>query len=338
MEKINLDYYYGNESEQFSFFRIPKALFSDDRFKTLSAESKILYGMLLDRMGLSRKNGWLDKNNRVYIIYTIDEIMNHLNCGKQKAVKLMAELDTAKGVGLIKKVRLGLGKPNLIYVKNFVNVIEPKKPEKPSNDKRFDFQTSRISEADLQKCENQTSEVLKSNPVKYENQTSLGMKIKPTEELKSNCNNTEFNDIDSNHINHIDNELINKKKIDGLDKMRNRQYYFKLIKKNIDYDIVIAKNNNAGEIDSIVNIMADIISLPDESAIRVNGIALPITVVRERFMEVNSMHIEYIIKALDENSSNVRNIRNYLITTIFNAPSTMNQYYRAVVNYDINGR
>jgi hypothetical protein len=338
MEKIQLDYYYGNESEQFSFFRIPKALFLDDRFKNLSVESKILYGMLLDRMGLSRKNGWLDKNNRVYIIYTIDEIMKHLNCGKQKAVKLMAELDSYKGIGLIEKVRLGLGKPNLIYVKNFISVIDMKKSKKPLDDKRYENQTSGLSESNLQKYENQTSEVLKSNPVKCEKQNSVGIKIKPTEVLKSKCNNTEFNDIDSNHIYHIDHKLINKNKTDGLDKIRNRQYYFELIKKNIEYESIIGKNNNAEDIDNMLNIMADIISLPDEATIRVNGIALPIIVVRERFMEINSMHIEYIIKALDENSSNVRNIRNYLITTIFNAPSTMSQYYRSVVNYAMNGR
>jgi hypothetical protein len=213
-----------------------------------------------------------------------------------------------------------------------------KKSEKPLDNKKFDFQTSKMSESNLQKYENQTSEVLKSNPVKCEKQNSVGIKIKPTEVLKSKCNNTEFNDIDSNHIYHIDHKLINKNKTDGLDKIRNRQYYFELIKKNIEYESIIGKNNNAEDIDNMLNIMADIISLPDEATIRVNGIALPIIVVRERFMEINSMHIEYIIKALDENSSNVRNIRNYLITTIFNAPSTMSQYYRSVVNYAMNGR
>ncbi len=110
MESLNLDYYYGNESEQFTFFRIPKVLFTDDKFKKLSAEAKVLYGMLLDRMGLSRMNAWLDKENKVYIIFTINEIQENLNCSKQKAVNMMAELDDKKGIGLIEKRRQGLSK------------------------------------------------------------------------------------------------------------------------------------------------------------------------------------------------------------------------------------
>ena len=63
---MTLDYFYGNQAEQFSFYRIPKVLFTDERYKGISAEAKILYGILLDRISLSQKNGWLDEANRVY--------------------------------------------------------------------------------------------------------------------------------------------------------------------------------------------------------------------------------------------------------------------------------
>lgn len=69
------DYFYGAEAEQFSFYRIPKVLFTEERFRSVSAEAKVLYGLLLDRMSLSCKNGWLDKEGRVYIIFTIEEVM-----------------------------------------------------------------------------------------------------------------------------------------------------------------------------------------------------------------------------------------------------------------------
>ena len=72
---MTLDYFYGAQADQFTFYRIPKALFVDERFKPISAEAKILYGILLDRMGLSRKNGWLDEADRVFIIFTLDEVM-----------------------------------------------------------------------------------------------------------------------------------------------------------------------------------------------------------------------------------------------------------------------
>lgn len=64
---LELDYYYGIESEQFSFYRVPRILIKDERFKRLSSDAKLLYGLMLDRMSLSMKNGWFDENNRAYI-------------------------------------------------------------------------------------------------------------------------------------------------------------------------------------------------------------------------------------------------------------------------------
>jgi len=116
---FTLDYYYGNEAEQYSFYRIPKLLFTDSRFRCISVEAKVLYGLLLDRMSLSVRNGWMDGDGRVYIIFTIADVMETLVCAEQKANRLLSELDTVKGVGLIERKRRGLGKPNVIYVKNF---------------------------------------------------------------------------------------------------------------------------------------------------------------------------------------------------------------------------
>lgn len=116
---MTLDYFYGAQADQFAFYRIPKALFTDERFKSISAEAKILYGILLDRMSLSRKNGWLDEQGRVFIIFTLEEVMEAIGCADQKATKLLNELDSK--AGLIERKRQGLGKPNLIFVKNFVD-------------------------------------------------------------------------------------------------------------------------------------------------------------------------------------------------------------------------
>ena len=117
---IKFNYYYGKEAEQFSFFRIPKLLFTDEAFKDLSSDAKVLYGILLDRMSLSMKNNWIDEENKVYIIFTIEEIANIMCCATQKATKILQELDDKKGIGLVEKKRLGLGKPNILYVKNFI--------------------------------------------------------------------------------------------------------------------------------------------------------------------------------------------------------------------------
>ena len=100
----------------FSYFRIPKALFQDHRFRQLSTDARTLYGILLDRMSLSVKNGWLDEQGRVYIIYTVREVQESLCCAEHKAVKLFRELED---IDLIERKRRGLGRPSLIYVKDF---------------------------------------------------------------------------------------------------------------------------------------------------------------------------------------------------------------------------
>lgn len=118
---MQYEYFYGAQAEQFSFYRIPKALFTEPNFRELSTDAKVLYGILLDRMSLSLKNQWLDAQNKVYIIFTVEEIMDALNCANQKATRLMVELE--KQAGLIERKRQGLGRPNLIYVKNFAATI-----------------------------------------------------------------------------------------------------------------------------------------------------------------------------------------------------------------------
>ena len=119
---MSFDYFYGQQSDLFTFYRVPKVLFTNERFWNISADAKMLYGILLDRMSLSAKNGWIDKNGRVYIIFTIDEAKMALNCAEQKAIKLLSELE--KKAGLIERKRQGLGKPNLIYVKNFISAVD----------------------------------------------------------------------------------------------------------------------------------------------------------------------------------------------------------------------
>ena len=124
VEQYNYDYYYGLEGEQFAFFRIPKILITNKRYKTLSLAAKMLYGLMLERMSLSRKNKWLDEENRVYIVYSVEKVAEDLNCSQPTAVKALAELDSTKGIGLIERRKRGQGNPDIIYVKNFTSIPE----------------------------------------------------------------------------------------------------------------------------------------------------------------------------------------------------------------------
>ena len=139
------DYYYGIQSEQFAFFRIPKLLFMSAEFRGLSAEAKILYGLMLDRMALSQKNGWLDKFNRVYIIFTLEEIQEQLGCSHEKAGKLLAELDSLKGYGLIERVRRGLGLPSIIYIKSFAETASEEEAVLHSRDYYYGMQSEQFA-------------------------------------------------------------------------------------------------------------------------------------------------------------------------------------------------
>lgn len=155
------------------------------------------YGLMLDRMSLSMKNEWFDDENRAYIIYTIDSIMEDLGCAKEKAVKVLAELDSVKGIGLVEKVRRGLGKPDIIYVKNFASISEQMDEKEPANADEI----TEVGKSNFKKSENRTSgsqkiklqEVRKSNFRKSENQTSGSSEIEPQEVGESNPNYTNYN-------------------------------------------------------------------------------------------------------------------------------------------------
>ena len=105
---LNLDYFYGGESEQYSFYRIPKVLFTAVHYRAVPVEAKVLYGLLLDRMALSARNGWLDEGRRVFIYFTLEDAMAMMGCGHNKAVRLFADLEQ---IGLIERRKQGQGRP-----------------------------------------------------------------------------------------------------------------------------------------------------------------------------------------------------------------------------------
>lgn len=145
--KVSFQYFYGTQAEQYSFYRIPKALFQNEFFRDLSSDAKILYGLMLDRMSLSIKNQWFDAENRAYIYFSIEDIMELLNCGRNKAIKSLQELDSETGIGLIEKKRQGFGKTNIIYVKSFMMKAEMVKEgqtlseTESGSEEKFTFQT-----------------------------------------------------------------------------------------------------------------------------------------------------------------------------------------------------
>ena len=338
MQEIQFDYFHGMEAEQYSFYRVPKVLFTAECFKSLSCEAKVLYGLMLDRMSLSIKNRWFDEEDRVYIIFTVEEIMELLGCGRQKAIKNIAELDSEKGIGLIEKKRLGLGKPNVIYVKNFMikecqeTGNKEIQPEDAENTQKYENQTSRSMKSELQ-------EVPESNFRKCENQTSGSMKIKTQEVPKSNCNNTDINNTDFNETDSIQSYLspsAGEVRPVGEDVIERMETYRALIQENIDYECFLDRREKE-DVDELIELMVEILMMPDDSVVRIGGADKPVSVVKSRFLKLTYSHIEYVLFSLHRNTSKVANIRAYLLTTLYNSSMTMNHYYQAEVNHDLYG-
>jgi len=287
------DYFYGAQAEQFSFYRVPKVLFTREQFRQLSAEAKILYGIMLDKLDLSVKNKWVDEKGRVYIIYTIEQIMEDMNCADQKATKLLDELE--KKCGLIERKRQGLGKPNLIFVKNFITGVEGSMMAQIQNRENHDSGAVNITTADYPK--------------------SRG--------INTNHNNTENNDINPIRLGFDE---------DGISDRNEYERYFR---ESLSIDVLLRENLGEEEtILGILDLMVDVCCFK-RSLIRIAGDDKPLAVVKSRFMKLNAEHIRYVLKCLSENTTRVRNIRQYLLTALYNAPATIRPFYQAWVNNDM---
>ena len=320
-ENIRFDYFYGKEADMYSFYRIPKLLFTNDLFKELSTDSKVLYGLMLDRMSLSIKNKWFDEENRAFIYYSIDEIMEMLNCKKNKAITILKELDAETGIGLVEKKRQGQGKPSVLYVKSFM--VE-------------ESDASNLNKEAVQKLEKQTSkkkqsgsEVGNINLLKLENQTSRSLKNKPLEVGKKDPNYTYINNTDFNNTDPIISLSGDEK---GCDEYT---VYAEIIRDNLELEIMYERYPFDREmIDGIYDLILEAVLCKGGSVIIASN-EYPVQLVKSKFLKLNSMHLEYVMDCLKSNTSKVRNIKKYLLAALFNAPTTISGYYQAEVNHDM---
>ena len=344
-----MDYFYGHEANQFTFFRIPKLLFSDERFIGLTSDAKILYGLMLDRMGLSVKNGWIDEKNHVYIYFTLEEAMEYMRIGKDKGVKLFAELDDEKGCGLIKKKKQGLGKPTLIYVMNFVSNIEC--PEDgdfdPSNNDEAEVSESTevLTSTNAEVLTSGNAEVLTSEKPKsglLEMPKTALLENRSSNFVKTEVNNNDFNNNKNNNTDFSDNYPISSyqhrerpKKRDVKDEIREREEYRTLICENIEYEY-LAKSYGESDATGIVNIMVDAVCSKKDYLV-IKSQEIPQAVVKSVLLKLDYSHVEYVLDCMKKNQTKVHNIDSYLLTSLYNSLSTMDHYYRAEVNHDMYG-
>ena len=285
---MTLDYFYGQAGELFSFFRIPKALFQEQRFQDLSTDAKTLYGILLDRMSLSVKNEWFDKKGRVFIIFTIEDVKRTLRCADNKATRLLRELEE---FGLIERKRRGQGKPCLVYVKNF------------------------------------SAESSKESVKNRDNDDSCGSKIACQDPVKSRGIKKKENKTEMNNTNLI--------LSDESEKMKNHELLEEYFSHSLEIDLLLRLYpDDEDTLYQIVDLLVDTCATK-RKMLHIAGDDKPAEVVRSRFMKLNADHIRFVLKCLAENSSPIRNMKQYLLASLYNAPTTMQLSYQNQTNHDL---
>ena len=305
---IASDYFYGEESEQFSYFRIPRLLVRSKKFKTLSTDAKLLYGLMLDRMGLSAKHGWYDELGRVYIYYTLDEIQTDLMCGHNKAVRLLAELDMGKtGFGLIERVKQGQGRPAKIYVKKFATTDVPEAP--------ISAPISDFPDSEMQTSQKQTSRL----PL-------LGSQDFPKREASYPDNNYP----DSSYP---DPSIFPAKPPGDGGKLIERWSLKESVKNQIEYD-ALCTQYAAEDVDALVALISEAQS-STAGTVRLGKEQIPIEIIKERFRQLTQMHVAYVLDSLRTTTTQINNIKAYLLTALYNAPMTMGFFYSAQVRHDL---
>jgi hypothetical protein len=315
--RIQFDYYYSREAEQFTFYRIPKALFTDDAFVNLSVEAKVLYGLMLDRMGLSLRSGWLDDQGRVYIYFTLEDIQEQLRCGHNKAIRLLKELD--QELGLIQRKRQGLGRPDRIYVMNFTSQNKAQTSDfgNSVDEEKEEFEDAPPVKAELQDSQNGNSEGQTSH---FE--TSAVPEMGVLDLPKPDANKTEYNKTYKNEtdpIHPIDPTESVEQMMDKMDRAK------ELLKEKWGYAALV-DSLTPNKVDGVISLGADILC-SQSPTIRIGKQDLPREMVAQRLLSLNSRHIKYVFACMEKTETTIRNMRAYQLTALYNAPTTSDSYY-----------
>lgn len=381
---MKFDFYYGDESEQYSFYSVPKMFFTNDVFNGLSAMSKLLYSFLLDRMSLSRKRNWIDDKNRAYIKYSLKSICKDMNVSRNSAIKYMRELQE---FGLITKYPKE-GMEDIIYVMDFskvkqirydeqrnINISDTCKETEANNKIEAASDTDiydTYAPPDFNKVEQ--DENIKNDDLgcKGKHTQSTGAKIEPVQNLNwfKNCTGSKSEPVQNLHHsnqksnnniyninNNIYNPLSNADKIDNdiyksyqsinrnkninngmndkMDKVDDKyDYICQHVKDNIDYDIMITRPECTSWYDDYYNLIVEVL-MRNSKTMKISGEDYSMQLVKKRFEMLNSSHLQYVHMQISRSTSDIKNIKAYMIKALFNAPVTQNSFYQTKVNHDM---
>ena len=355
-------YIHSNELSQFIYIQVPLNLVVSECFSKVSGNAKILYGLLLNRTGLSVKNGWEDENGRTYIYYTVKDVMADLHVSKSQACRLFSELTNIivtgtdeEGneiwLGLVEKVR-ALNKPSRIYVhkvEEVKNIIEELEREQISvdeeqNDQTFGQIVQRLDEEPLEKHANtgglkyestvvsdmrpRTSQIRDHGRLKYEN-TDVSDMIPPSSQIRDVNNNY----INNNYLSNNNSIYpINQNDTEGLISCTRE-----MIRDNVEYDVLISDGRvSRKKLDDLIEIMVEACVLGSD--LKIGGRKIPHSMIQSRFEKYDRFTMEYVLGSLSDNTTDVKNVKQYLLTTLYNAPVTMENHLSLMVQHDLSDR
>lgn len=285
---FNFDYFKKEDLESFNFFRVPKALFTKDIFKSLSVEEKILYSALLDRISLSQKNSWIDKDGKVYIIYTNTEIEEYFGFSKGSTVKYMKNLEK---IGLIEKRVRGLGLPNLIYVKNFAKVLAEKENEFKENIESSEDDSKNLADNQNLNCRDTEIEIQNFKKCTPEVQEVSTINTYMSNTNYINTNNKSIKDLDFNDVDRL------------IDNFKNQINFYEESYKNA--------------YEEMLNIIK--ITLQTKSDIVVSGISLPFSKYFEKFKSLEKAYFEYALNCYFKNFDRIINSKSYILSLLYSS-------------------
>jgi len=306
---MSYGYFYGSQSEAFSFFRIPRELIKNERFKNISTDAKLLYGLMLDRMGVSAKNGWYDELGRVYIHYTIANIMEDLCCAHERAGKLLKELDTVTGIGLIERVKQDNGKPTMIYVKQFIPSLPPLPGEKLDSEPKVETGDAG----------NRPRSMPETGHGDAENRLRSIPKTGHDQCRKSAAS---YNNINYTNLSYT-NPSINQEAMEDVKEQVREQIDYEMLSHYYPYD----------DPESLLELICEVLTSTAPS-IKIGNENMPTSKVQSRFRRLEFDHVAYVLDAFKECTSKIHNIKAYLLTALYNAPLTIGPYYSAAVRHD----
>lgn len=318
-------FFYGKEAEQYSFYRLPKALIKEEQYQKVSMSAKLLYGILLDRMNLSIKNKWLDKEGRVFLIYTLDEMMEDFNCSDKTAAKLLKELEQ---VDLIVRKRQGLGKPSLVYVKK-VMTVKDNTAEQDQRTENVRNATSHTEKVRIQNRKKYESGIVKSTTLDSEDLRGNKTEYNNTNDSKTEMVCSSADAEERKEEGEVRHSQQNETQADSLKGQLKEQ-----LEKQLDVEALQEAFPFAQDkLRTILAILLDTLQ-SHKRYIRIGGDEKPAEEVKAQLKQLNYLHIEYVLESLAKDTSRVRNMFGYILTVLYNAPIVMNLYYERLLHHN----